>query len=67
MTWTNLVKGKVDESMRPKDESWVLIQSSGKNVPKFEVCYYKNKEWYLPSYDDSLEEESILRWTYIEE
>ena len=36
MNWIDFKKDKIF----PKDNSWVLIQSSLKNTPKFEVCYY---------------------------
>ncbi len=64
MNWIDFKKDKIF----PKDNSWVLIQSSLKNTPKFEVCYYDEKgEWYLPSYDDSCDEKDIKKWAYIEE
>lgn len=63
MNWIDFKKDKTS----PKDNSWVLIQSSLKNTPKFEVCNYKNGEWYLPSYDDSCDENDIIKWVYIEE
>jgi hypothetical protein len=62
MEWINFKKDKTS----PKDNSWVLIQSSLKNTPMFEVCHYKNNEWYLPSYDDSCDEKDITKWAYIE-
>jgi hypothetical protein len=54
------------KNQKPKDNSWVLIKSSLKNVPKYEVCYYKNDEWYIPCYDDVCQEKDIIKWTYIE-
>jgi hypothetical protein len=62
MEWINFKKDKT----YPKDDSWVLIQSSLKNTPKFEVCHYKNNEWYLPSYDESCDDREITIWAYIE-
>ena len=63
MNWIDFKKDKTS----PKDNSWVLIQSSLKNTPKFEVSHYKNGEWYLPSYDDSCDEKDIIKWVYVEE
>jgi hypothetical protein len=63
MKWINFK----DEKVSPKDRSWVLISSSLKNVPKYEVCHYKNNEWYLPAYDDVCEEKHIIKWVYIED
>jgi len=60
MEWVEIKNGK------PKDGSRVLIQSSLKNAPKYEVCYYENDEWYIPSYDDVYEEKHIIKWSYIE-
>ena len=45
--------------------SWVLIQSSLKNVPKYEVCIYGNGEWYIPANDDVCQESDIVKWCYI--
>ena len=52
--------------IKPKDNSWVLIQSSLKNVPKYEVAIYENEEWYVPSNDDVCQESDIAKWCYIE-
>ncbi len=55
------------KNQKPKDDTWVLIQSSLKNTPKYEVCYYdKNGEWYMPCYDDVCDEKDIIKWSYIE-
>lgn len=62
MDWINCKESKE----KPKDESWIIIQSSLKNVPKFEVCFYKNNEWFLPANDVSCEENDIIKWAYIE-
>jgi hypothetical protein len=62
MEWINFKEDKE----KPKDGSWVIIQSSLEYVPKFEVCYYKDGEWYLPANDDSCFEDDIVKWTYIE-
>jgi len=64
MKWIEFKEGK---GKLPIENSWVLIESSLKNVPKYEVCMYRNGEWYLPSYDDSCEEGDIVAWCYIEE
>ena len=63
MNWIDFKKDKTT----PKDSSWVVIQSSVKYAPKFEVSYYKKGEWYLPSNDDSCNEVDIIKWAYIEE
>jgi hypothetical protein len=63
MNWIDFKKDKTS----PKDNSWVLIQSSLKNTPKFEVCNYKNGEWYLPANDDSCDEGAIIKWAYLKE
>ena len=62
MKWIDFKKDKTP----PSDNSWVLIQSSLKNTPMFEVCHYKNNEWYLPSYDESCDDREITKWAYIE-
>jgi len=59
MNWNTL-------DIKPKDNSWILIQSSLKNVPKYEVCIYENGEWFIPSNDDVCEESDIIKWCYIE-
>jgi hypothetical protein len=63
MNWIDFKKDKTF----PKDNSWVLIQSSSKYTPKYEVGIYRTYEWYLPSYDDSCVEKEIIKWAYIEE
>ena len=54
---------KID--IKPKEDSWVLIQSSLKNVPKYEVCIYGNGEWYVPANDDVCQDSDIVKWCYI--
>lgn len=54
-------------SIKPDNESWVVIKTALKHVPDYEVCYYVNDEWYLPANDDSCREEDIVKWTYIRE
>lgn len=61
----NWIDFKTDKTF-PKNNSWVLIQTSLKNVPKFEVCYYTNGEWFLPANDEYCDEEHIIKWAYIE-
>jgi hypothetical protein len=63
MKWINFKEEKVT----PKENSWVIILSSLKPSPKYEVCHYKNNEWYLPSYDDTCVDKFIVKWAYIEE
>ena len=58
MKWNNI-------DIKPKEDSWVLIQSSLKNVPKYEVCIYDNGEWYIPANDDVCQESDIVKWCYI--
>ena len=62
MKWIDFKKDKIN----PEDNSWVLISSSSKRVPKYEVCHYRNGEWYMPSYDDTCDELEIVKWSYIE-
>ena len=61
--------------IKPKDNSWVLIQSSLKNTQKYEVCIYENGVWVIPSnklfmdkisYVVMLKESDIAKWCYIE-
>jgi hypothetical protein len=63
MKWIDFKKEKIT----PKENSWVIILSSLKPSPKYEVCHYKNGEWYLPSYDDTCVDKFIVKWAYIEE
>ena len=63
MNWLDFKKDKTT----PKDSSWVVIQSSVKYAPKFEVSYYKKGEWYLPANYDSCDEGDIKKWAYIKE
>jgi len=63
MNWIDLKKDKA----KPNNNRWIIIQSSLKNVPKFETCFYSNGEWYLPENDDSCSETVIKKWCYIEE
>jgi len=63
MGWINFK----DEKTRPNNDTWVLIQSSLKHVPKYEVCHFENNEWYLPANDDACQEEDIVKWAYIQE
>ena len=58
MKWNNI-------DIKPKEDSWVLIQSSLKYVPKYEVCIYKDEEWHIPANDDICEEEDVAKWCYI--
>ena len=48
MTWFQL-----KDKQFPQKGSWVLIRSSQKHVPKYEVCIYDGGEWFIPAYDDS--------------
>lgn len=61
------MKWKTIKESKPKNDSWVLVQSSLKYVPKYEVCIYKDEEWYIPANDDVCEEEDIAKWCYVEE
>jgi hypothetical protein len=61
MNWIDFKKDK----KFPKDSSWVVIQSSVKYAPKFEVSYYTNGEWCLPANDDFYDEKDIIKWAYI--
>jgi hypothetical protein len=64
MNWNNIdIKPK--EDITKYIQLLVLIQSSLKNVPKYEVCIYGNGEWYIPAYDDVCEESDIIKWCYI--
>ena len=58
MKWNNI-------DIKPKEASLVLIQSSLKNVPKYEVCIYDNGEWYIPANDDVCQKSDIVKWCYI--
>ena len=58
MKWNNI-------DIKPKEGSWVLIQSSLKNVPKYEVCFYGDGEWYISANDDVCQESDIVKWCYI--
>ena len=62
MTWFQL-----KDKQFPQKGSWVLIRSSLKNLPKYEVCIYDGHgEWFIPAYDDSCVEKDIIEWCYIE-
>ena len=54
---------------KPSDGSWVLIQTTNirPEPPKYEVCYFKDNEWYIPANDDVYEDGRITKWAYIEE
>ena len=51
---------------KPKEGSWVLIQSSLPNVPKYEVCIFDSDEWYIPANDEVCNYEDVVKWCYIE-
>lgn len=61
MTWFQL-----KDKQFPQKGSWVIIRSSQKHVPKYEVCIYDGGEWFIPAYDDSCMEKDIIEWCYIE-
>jgi len=62
-SWINFKKTKET----PKDSSWIIIRRLIRYAPKYEVCFYKNEEWYLPANDDYGDEMDIVKWSYIEE
>ena len=62
MNWINFKKDKE----YPDNDNWVLIQTSLRTVPKYEVCIYIDGEWFLPANDNSCDEKDITKWAYIE-
>ena len=63
MDWIDIKNDKT----RPDNDTWVLVKTSLKWAPKYEVCHFKGNEWYLPANDDSCEEEDVVKWAYIQE
>ena len=61
-----MIWNKIEKINLPNDKSWVIIKSRLKHLPKYEVCFYNDDEWYLPSIDDVFLEEDIIEWAYIE-
>jgi len=65
MNWINFyISGR-----KPRDGSWVLIQTTWirPTPPRYEVCYFKDNEWYIPANDNDYEDENITNWAYIQE
>lgn len=54
----------------PDQKSWVVIETSTKHSPKYEVAIFSTyngvNEWFIPSNDDACDESDVIRWSYIE-